>query len=122
MRELLHTDIDFRGLTPGRNWQASSRDAVTALFLENWFEESDQIEELVHLESDSVADRQRVGYRFASPVQTVRSSSSSRLTWPSATDESAGCASSAPDTARSCPLRNEAPDAPFMASVASRPR
>jgi len=64
MRELLHPDIDFRGLTPSRNWEASGRDAVIALFLENWFEESDQIEGLVHLESDSVADRQRVGYRF----------------------------------------------------------
>jgi len=64
MRELLHPDIDFRGLTPSRNWEASDRDAVTALFLEDWFEESDQIEELVHLESDSIADRQRVGYRF----------------------------------------------------------
>ncbi len=64
MRELLHPDIDFRGLTPSRNWDASDRDAVTALFLENWFGESNQIEEMVHLESDSVADRQRVGYRF----------------------------------------------------------
>ena len=64
MRDLLHPDIDFRGLTPSRNWEASGRDAVAALFLENWFEESDQIEELVHLESDSFADRQRVGYRF----------------------------------------------------------
>lgn len=61
MRELLHSDIDFRGLTPSRNWEASGRDAVTALFLENGFEESDEIEELVHLESDSVADRQRAG-------------------------------------------------------------
>ncbi len=29
MRELLHPDIDFRGLTPSRNWDASDRDAVT---------------------------------------------------------------------------------------------
>ena len=64
MRELLHAEIDFRGLTPSRSWEASGRDEVTALFLEKWFEESDQIEELVHLESDRVADRQRVGYRF----------------------------------------------------------
>ncbi len=64
MRELLHPDIDFRALTPNRSWEASGPDAVAALFLEDWFEESDQIEELLQLDSDSVADRQRVGYRF----------------------------------------------------------
>ncbi|HEX3510850.1 MAG TPA: hypothetical protein VHT27_07090 [Solirubrobacteraceae bacterium] len=64
MRRLLHPDIDFRGLTPSRSWEASGRDAVVALFLEKWFEESDRIEELTHLESDSFADRHRVGYRL----------------------------------------------------------
>ena len=64
LRELLHPEVDFRGLTPSRNWEASGRDAVESLFLETWFEECDQIEELVYLESDSFADRERVGYRF----------------------------------------------------------
>jgi hypothetical protein len=30
-----------------------------------WFEDSDQIEALEQLESDSFADRERVGYRFS---------------------------------------------------------
>ncbi len=64
MRDVLHPDIDFRGLTPSRAWEANGRDAVVSLFLGEWFEESDEIDQLVHLDGDSFADRQRVGYRF----------------------------------------------------------
>jgi hypothetical protein len=32
--------------------------------LRRWFEDSDELEELVSTESDSFADRQRVSYRF----------------------------------------------------------
>ncbi len=61
---LLHADIDFRGLTPSRNWEAAGRDAVTTLFLETWFDVSDRIDELVSLDSGTVADRERVRYLF----------------------------------------------------------
>jgi hypothetical protein len=61
---LLHPEVDFRGLTPNRNWEASDRDAVVAILFQSWFEDSDRIEELVHLERDHVADRERVGYRL----------------------------------------------------------
>ena len=65
IRELLHPEIDFRGLTPNRIWEASDADAVISAVLRNWFEESDEIEALEALESDIVADRERVGYRFS---------------------------------------------------------
>ncbi len=64
MRDVLHPDIDFRGLTPNRGSELAGRDAVISLFLGEWFEETDEIDRLVHLDSDSFADRQRVGYRF----------------------------------------------------------
>jgi hypothetical protein len=63
--ELMHPEIDFRGLTPNRSWEASGRDAVISVLLGHWFEESDEIEALEELESDAFADRQRVGYRFS---------------------------------------------------------
>jgi hypothetical protein len=63
--DLLHPEIDFRGLTPNRTWDASDRDAVLALLLGQWFEDEDEIESLDQLETDTVADRQRVGYRFS---------------------------------------------------------
>jgi hypothetical protein len=63
--DLMHPEIDFRGLTPNRAWEASDRDKVLSVLLDRWFEDKDEIEALEALESDSVADRQRVGYRFS---------------------------------------------------------
>lgn len=65
MLDLMHPEIDFRGLTPSRNWEAKDRDAVISVLLRDWFEETDEIEALEWLESDAFADRQRVGYRFS---------------------------------------------------------
>jgi hypothetical protein len=62
--DLLHPDIDFRGLTPGGSWEANDPQAVLAVLLGKWFEEADAIEAVDRLESDAFADRERVGYRF----------------------------------------------------------
>ena len=64
IRAMLHPEIDFRGLTPSRNWEASDPDAVIGSVLREWFEDSDEIEELVQVETDTFADRERVAYRF----------------------------------------------------------
>ena len=64
IRALLHPEVDFRGLTPNRDWEASDSDAVIGTVLRQWFEDDDDIEELLKLESDAFADRERVGYRF----------------------------------------------------------
>ena len=63
--ELMHPEIDFRGLTPNRNWEANGRDAVLSILLGQWFEDTDDIDALEELESDAFSDRQRVGYRFS---------------------------------------------------------
>jgi hypothetical protein len=62
--ELLHPEVDFRGLTPRRDWEAHDPQAVVDDILTRWFEPSDEIDELVSMDSDVVADRERVGYRF----------------------------------------------------------
>jgi hypothetical protein len=64
IRDLLHPEIEFRGLTPRRFWEAEDPDAVVDGVLREWFEDSDEILELLHLETGTVADRERVGYRF----------------------------------------------------------
>lgn len=64
IRGLLHPDLDFRGLTPNRSWEAADPEALIGSVLRQWFEDSDEIEELLNLESDAFADRERVGYRF----------------------------------------------------------
>jgi hypothetical protein len=65
LRDVMHPEIDFRGLTPNRNWEASDAEAVITGVLRLWFEDSDEIEALERLESDTFADRERVGYRFS---------------------------------------------------------
>lgn len=61
---LLHPEIDFRGLTPRRNWEAARADEVVNGILRQWFEDTDELEEIVSIQSDRVADRERVSYRF----------------------------------------------------------
>lgn len=60
---LLHPQVDFRGLTPGRTWEASHAQSVVSDVLNVWFDASDELERLVSTETDSFADRHRVGYR-----------------------------------------------------------
>jgi len=62
---LLHPEVDFRGMTPGRFWQANTATQVVDEILRSWFEDSDQIEELLRVDTTRVADRERVGYRLA---------------------------------------------------------
>jgi hypothetical protein len=63
--DLLHPDIDFRGLTPNRHWDATGTDAVLDVLLQGWFPDKDEIRSLEHVESEAFADRERVGYRFS---------------------------------------------------------
>jgi hypothetical protein len=65
IRDLMDPAIDFRGMTPGRSWEASDADTVISAVLCQWFEESDEIEALERLDSDAFADRERVGDRFS---------------------------------------------------------
>jgi ketosteroid isomerase-like protein len=60
---LLAPDVDFRGMTPGRFWEASAADAVLAI-LYQWFEPTDVVEEVVDVVNSTVVDRQCVDYRF----------------------------------------------------------
>ena len=64
IRELVHPEVDFRSLTPNRNWEASDADSLVEILFENWLEDSDEVEALEAVETDSFADRERVGYRL----------------------------------------------------------
>src|SRR5436190_13341242 len=61
---LLHPEVDFRGLTPSRAWEATGAEQVVDEVLRQWFEDSDDLEELVSVETDEFADRERVAYRL----------------------------------------------------------
>jgi hypothetical protein len=63
---LLAPDIDFRGLTPRRPWEAHTPAEVAEVVLGNWFAAGDHIEAVTQVEhGDPVSDTQRIGYRFA---------------------------------------------------------
>src|SRR3954447_6932558 len=64
LRALLADDVDFRGLTPRRVWDAADADEVVDVFFGHWFEDTDVIEEVDRVETDAFADRERVGYRL----------------------------------------------------------
>jgi ketosteroid isomerase-like protein len=61
---LFAPDVEFRALTPRRYWEPGGPDEIVAGVLREWFEDSDEIEALEKLETDVVADRERVAYRF----------------------------------------------------------
>ena len=63
--DLIHPEIDFRGLTPSRSWEAGDPDALISVLFDEWFEDKDEIEALENVDTDAVADRERVGYRFS---------------------------------------------------------
>ncbi|HEY4824147.1 MAG TPA: hypothetical protein VIH49_03780 [Solirubrobacteraceae bacterium] len=65
LSRLFAPELDFRAMTPNRTWQAHDADGVLEIAFGHWFEDSDRIDSLERVETDSFADRERVGYRLA---------------------------------------------------------
>jgi hypothetical protein len=63
LTELLHPELDFRGVTPRKSWEAGDAATFVDDVLQQWFGEAD-IEGIERLETDAFADRERVAYRF----------------------------------------------------------
>jgi hypothetical protein len=63
LRGLLHPEIEFRAMTPGRMWEADAPEDVLVT-IGTWFDEGDVIEAVEEIDTGSFADRQRVGYRL----------------------------------------------------------
>ena len=61
---LLHPEIDFRGLTPNRSWEATGRDAVVDEVFRQWLDHSDHVEEVTSVNTSSFADREHLSYRL----------------------------------------------------------
>jgi hypothetical protein len=56
--------IDFRALTPGRPWEATTRKDLIEEVFQQWFEPRDEIYEILAIATDRVVGRNRVVYRF----------------------------------------------------------
>jgi hypothetical protein len=65
MTSLLADQIDFRGLTPRRYWEAKTPgEIVDEIILRYWLDENDHVTELVSVSTGQVGDREHVAYRF----------------------------------------------------------
>ena len=62
--ELLHPEVELRAVTPRKFWEADDPQTAISEVFRQWFGDADEIEELVKVESDAFADRERVGYRL----------------------------------------------------------
>ena len=63
LRQVLADDVDFKALTPGRFWEASSADEVIDdIILRRWFSIDDHLEALESVDSGEVGGRQKVTY------------------------------------------------------------
>ncbi len=61
---LVADKVEFRGMTPGRSWEADDPTVVVDIVLGNWFSETNQIRSVVRVEGDPVSDTRQVSYRF----------------------------------------------------------
>ena len=58
-------ELEFRAVTPRRFWEADDAGTVIDDFVfGKWFEPTDEIRELVSVETADVGNRHRVGYRL----------------------------------------------------------
>jgi hypothetical protein len=65
LRSLFGSEVDFRALTPGRVWEATSPDAlVNDVILGSWFEPGDVIQRIESVQAGHVGSRIRIGYRL----------------------------------------------------------
>jgi hypothetical protein len=65
LRSLFGSEVDFRGLTPGRVWEARSADAlVNDVILGSWFEPGDVIQRIDSVQHGQIGTRTRIGYRL----------------------------------------------------------
>jgi hypothetical protein len=64
LQQILGEDLDFKGLTPGRFWEAESAADAEAIIFGHWFEETDRITGVARIEAGVVGDTHRVGYCF----------------------------------------------------------
>jgi hypothetical protein len=62
--DLFAPDVSFRGMTPGRFWEATSATDLIHEVLFVWFGPSDTVEAIDFVEAGHVGQRHRVDYRF----------------------------------------------------------
>ena len=97
---MLAPQVDFRGLTPNRAWEADDAETLVDIILASWLEPKDEVDELVDVSTDRVSDRQSVTYRLRGHNPDGPFVVEQNAFLASATAGSNGCACSARASAR----------------------
>jgi hypothetical protein len=64
LMSMLASNVEFRALTPSRAWEFDSAEDAVDTMLGTWFGGERHIESIQSVETDTVGDIVRVGYRF----------------------------------------------------------
>lgn len=64
VRAVTSPDLDFRAMTPGRFWEASTQDELLEILFANWLDPTDEVLALLTCESGEVSTRRHVSYRL----------------------------------------------------------
>jgi ketosteroid isomerase-like protein len=64
VKQVVSSDVDFRGLTPGRPWEATTSEDLVENVFARWLEPADDVYEVLSVTTAEVQQRQRVVYRF----------------------------------------------------------
>jgi hypothetical protein len=65
LRALLTDPVDFQALTPRKHWQATTPgEVVDDVILGTWFDDGDDIEQVLALSNSSLPGRERVSYQL----------------------------------------------------------
>ena len=64
LRDALAANVRFRGLTPGRAWEADGSEAVIDVLFGSWFEPTGHIDEVESHDVHDVVDKIAVRYRL----------------------------------------------------------
>lgn len=91
LRALFAAEVDFRGLTPGRVWEAATADElISNVIFGAWFEPGDVIERIESVQAGQVGPRARIGYQlrvvsgggtFAVEQQVFADRADGKITW-----------------------------------------
>ena len=65
LRALFSTPVTFRAVTPRRFWDAETPVGVADIVLGAWFGPDKRVTRVIAVETDTVGDVSRVGYRMA---------------------------------------------------------
>ena len=63
--DVLAPDVDFRGMTPGRFWEASTAEDLVDNVLLHWLDVHDVVQQVMSLDRDWMADREHVSFRLS---------------------------------------------------------